>query len=330
MAEILFNILEQTSTFQIMAINQLEKIIVNESEQWIHVRGKNINAPLIIHVQAGPGLPIIAEANEMQKLLNLEENFLVVYWDQRGTGKSFQKKADTTKINLKQMTDDLLVCTNHVLQKYKKDKAIVVGYSIGATISLMAAQKDSSLFKHLFLVGTDTDIPFANKYAADFAINKAAELNNHKLMKEAAELRKLSITDSKLFQRRAKLLTNLGGIKSGTKYSQLLMATIMSMIRSRQYSFSDISRTIKGMEFCQDALIPEMNKLSLFGKIITLDIPVDFIHGKLDGIAPYQRTVEFYESINAPEKRFTGFDHSAHMPHYEESDKFASLIKSTF
>src|ERR1035437_1165094 len=105
-----------------MAINQLEKIIVNESEQWIHVRGKNINAPLIIHVQAGPGLPIIAEANEMQKLLNLEENFLVVYWDQRGAGKSFQKNADTTKINLKQMTDDLLVCTNYVLQKYKKDK----------------------------------------------------------------------------------------------------------------------------------------------------------------------------------------------------------------
>ena len=41
----------------------LEKININNSSQWVLVRGKNIDAPLLIHVQQGPGLPMISEAN---------------------------------------------------------------------------------------------------------------------------------------------------------------------------------------------------------------------------------------------------------------------------
>src|SRR3982750_2708524 len=89
----------------------LAKININTSSQWVLVRGKNINAPLLIHVQAGPGLPMISEANKMEKLLHLENNFLVAYWDQRGCGKSFSKNILPQTINLQQMADDISSCT---------------------------------------------------------------------------------------------------------------------------------------------------------------------------------------------------------------------------
>ena len=82
----------------------------------------------------------------MEKRLHLEDNFLVAYWDQRGCGKSFSKDILPETINLAQMADDLIACTKYLLKKYNKDKAVIVGYSIGATISLMAAAKDSSIF----------------------------------------------------------------------------------------------------------------------------------------------------------------------------------------
>ena len=44
------------------------------------------------------------------------------------------------------MADDLIACTKYLLKKYNKSKAVIAGYSIGATISLMAAAKDSSIF----------------------------------------------------------------------------------------------------------------------------------------------------------------------------------------
>ena len=103
---------------QTNSLNDLVEMNINNSDQWVLVRGKNINAPLLIHVQAGPGLPMISEANEMEKHLHLEEKFLVAYWDQRGCGKSFNKHIPTETITLTQMADDIIACTKYLLKKY--------------------------------------------------------------------------------------------------------------------------------------------------------------------------------------------------------------------
>ena len=309
-----------------MEINTLEKLKINNSEQWVLVRGKNANAPLILHVQAGPGMPIIPEADTMEKLLHLENNYLIAYWDQRGCGKSFNKNIDPKTISFSQLTDDIIECTKYLLKKYNKNKAILIGYSIGATISLMAAIRDTEIFSQLFLVGIDIDIPTANKYALEFAMAKAKEKNNSKLIKKVIELEQKPIIETKIFQERAKLLTNLGGIKTGSNYNQLLISTIKNMIFSKYYSFKDIPKTIKGMELCQNALLPELDTLNLFDKIKSVQVPVHFIQGKLDGIAPYQTAVVFYEYLQAGTKTFTVFENSAHMPQYEEPEKFVKLL----
>ena len=88
----------------------------------------------------------------------------------------------------------------------------------------------------------------------------------------------------------------------------------------------DIPKTIKGLEFCQNALLPELNTLNLFNNINSVHVPVHFIQGKLDGLAPYQTVVMFYEYLQADTKTFTLFENSAHMPQYEESEKFIKVL----
>lgn len=312
-----------------MAIENLEKVNINNSKQWVLVRGKNLDTPLIIHVQAGPGLPMIPEANAMEKLLRLESGYLVAYWDQRGCGKSFDKNIDPKTINFSQLTDDVIACTQYLLRKYKKDKAILLGYSIGATVSLLAAAKNGSLFSQLFLVGIDIDIPYANDYALDFAMTKAKAASNRKLVRRVTELGRAPIVETKRFQQRAKLLTDLGGIKTGSSYNQLLMSTIKNMLLSKSYRLKDIRKTIEGMEFSHNALLPEMNLLNLFDRIKSVGVPVHFVQGKLDAIAPYAVAARFYEYLQADTKTFTDFENSAHLPHYEEPAKFARLLKDT-
>ncbi|MEW5843739.1 MAG: alpha/beta hydrolase [Bacteroidota bacterium] len=313
-----------------MVIRHLEKININNSEQWILVRGEAENTPLILHVQAGPGLPIIPEANTLEKLLRLEEKHLVAYWDQRACGKSFGKIPDESSMNLDQLADDVLENTKYLLNKYKKEKAVVVGYSIGATLSLMAATKNSNLFEHLFLVGIDVDIPYANEYALKFALKKANELNNSRLAKQANDLMNIPITNSTLFRKRAKLLTNAGGMNTKSSYNQLMKAAITNMILCKEYKLNDIIKTIKGMEYCQNTLLPEMNALNLFDRIKSVNVPVHFIQGKLDGISPYDKVVQFFEYLISPNKTFTAFNNSAHMPHYEEPEKFARMLKENY
>jgi pimeloyl-ACP methyl ester carboxylesterase len=308
------------------AMNNLEKININNSEQWVLVRGENVNAPLIIHVQAGPGLPMISEADAMGKLLGLEKHYLVAYWDKRGCGKSFNKNIDPKSITVSQLTDDIIECTKYLLKKYKKDKAILIGYSIGATTSLIAASKDSTLFSQLILVGIDIDIPKANAFALEFARSKALEQNNAKLLKQIDELGKKPIIDAKKLQERAKILTNMGGIKNGSTYNQLVISTLKNMLFSKAYSLGDIPRTIKGMEFSQNALLPEFDTFNLFKVVSSVKVPVHFFQGQLDAVAPPELAVSFYKYLQADTKTFTSFDNSAHAIPYEEPEKFVKTL----
>ncbi len=308
--------------------SRLEEININESAQWVLVRGKNTAAPLLIHVQQGPGLPMISEANEMEKLLHLEQHFLVAYWDQRGCGKSFSKSITPETVNLNQMADDIITCTKWLLKKYNKDKAVIAGYSIGATTTLMAAAKDRSLFGALFLTGTDTDIPFANQYALDFAMDKAVMGNDKKLIQKINELKSEPIVETKRFQQRAEILTNLGGIKAGSSFNKLILKSVKNMLFSKYYGLGGLLKTFHGMAFCQNAMMPQLNNFNLFQKVTKIDVPVHFIQGQLDVVSPPVRGRAYYEFLQARKKTFTLFEKSAHMPQYEEPEKFSNLIQS--
>jgi pimeloyl-ACP methyl ester carboxylesterase len=309
-----------------MKTKSLHKIEINGTQQWVLVKGQK-DAPLIIHVQAGPGLPIIPEAGAMEKMLQLEQNFLVAYWDERSCGKSFSKNTDPKTLSFRQITDDLISCTKYLLKQYDKQKAILVGYSMGATIALMAAKEESYLFSQLFLTGIDIDVAKATEYTRHLLVTRAKESGKAKWIGQANQLKHDSILESKAFQKRAKLLTNLGGIHTKISYNQLLFGSIKNMIRSKEYKLSDIPKTIKGMEVSQNALLPEFALINLFTQVKKVNVPVHFIQGKKDGIAPFQIAVDYFNYLQAPAKSFTSFEESAHMPHYEEPMKFATLIK---
>ena len=68
------------------SIAVLEKVTLGGSEQWITIRGKNRNNPVLLFLAGGPGGTQLAATREQLK--KLEENFVIVNWDQPGAGKS--------------------------------------------------------------------------------------------------------------------------------------------------------------------------------------------------------------------------------------------------
>jgi proline iminopeptidase len=318
----------QKTNNKAMSISNLEKMNINNSTQSVLVRGQNIYNPLLIHVQAGPGFPMIAEADEMEKNLHLEKDFLVAYWDQRGCGLSYSRNIAPETINLEQMTNDLIECARQLTRKYNKSNVIVAGYSLGATISVLAAEKDRSLFKSIVVAGIDVDVPYANSFALDFATNKASAKGDKKLLKEIAGLRQHPIIDATRFQQRAKILANLGGVNSTVSFNSLALRTARNILFSKHYGVRGFIKAIRGMSFSQNALLPEFDSFNLFDRVRRLSVPVHFAQGVLDAIAPLSRGKVYYERLEAPNKTFTVFENSAHMPHYEEPLKFASLIRS--
>ena len=58
-------------------------------------------------------------------------------------------------------------------------------------------------------------------------------------------------------------------------------------------------------------------------------MPVHFIQGKLDVVAPAEREASFYEHLQAPDK-VSACLKLGHVPQYEESEKFSNIILSHF
>ena len=81
-----------------MAIDSLEAIQAGDSTQWIRVRGADVSNPVLLLIQQGPGLPMINEARRFGHLLGLEQDFTVIYWDQRGCGRSLRRREDRAGI----------------------------------------------------------------------------------------------------------------------------------------------------------------------------------------------------------------------------------------
>src|SRR5690242_13139038 len=88
------------------SINILERIRLGGIEQWIRIQGKDTSNPVLLLIQQGPGLPLVNEAADDHKLWHLEEDFVVVYWDQRACGKSFRSSISPESMTLEQLITD--------------------------------------------------------------------------------------------------------------------------------------------------------------------------------------------------------------------------------
>src|ERR1700685_3107446 len=97
------------NTFKIgidMKIDSLEAVQHGDTTQWIRVRAEDPSNPVLLLIQQGPGLPMINEVRGFEATLGLEKDFIVVYWDQRGCGRSLRGPKGNEGISLQLMVED--------------------------------------------------------------------------------------------------------------------------------------------------------------------------------------------------------------------------------
>src|SRR5215469_5801747 len=90
-------------------INSLEAVRIGGIDQWIEVRGQNVNNPILLWIHGGPGMAFIPLAGSFQD--PLEKYFTIVQWDQRGAGKTYasnDKELQRRAMTIPQMEQDTL------------------------------------------------------------------------------------------------------------------------------------------------------------------------------------------------------------------------------
>jgi len=311
-----------------MEIDTLEAVRIGDTTQWIRVRGTDESNPVLLLMQQGPGLPIINETRGFARLLGLEKDFTVVYWDQRGTGlssRSLRKSSNGFDIGAAQMVDDT-VSMLELLHRRFGGKTIVAGFSFGATFAAQAVVRRPDLVAALVATGMDIDVPFAEKHTYDFVLDTARRRGNRRAIRQLERIGRPPHLDAKQFSTRARWAADFGGVTADATFGTVLRALVGSLLRSPDYSIVDVIRTVRGVTVSQAALLPELASTDLVRTMPRLEVPIVMAQGRLDQVAPAEPAQRFYDALTAPRKQLVWFEKSAHTPQYDEPDKFRDLL----
>jgi pimeloyl-ACP methyl ester carboxylesterase len=309
-----------------MEIDKLEPVRLGDTTQWIRVRARTAGQPPLLLVQMGPGLPMLSEVRTFERLLALEDDFTVIYWDQRAIGRSLRSgDAPGDGSRVEAMVGDTEQLLAMARERFGAP-ALVVGFSMGAMIAARATARRPDLVAALVTVGLDIDGPAAEHGAYEFALATARSRKNRRAIRQLEAIGPPPHLRQEEFATRVRWVMNFGGARVGHTYNSLARGLLLSLLRSPDYSPGDVIRALRGITAAQAALQPELAVLDLTGTLTRLPVPVVMVQGRHDQVAPAAAAQRYADLLQAPGKQLIWFEHSAHMPHVEEPARFRELL----
>lgn len=302
-------------------IYEYKSISINGTKLQVMIRGYN-SGTVLINV---PGGPMISEIPYVRKYQSeLEKNFVVVNYDPRGSGKSYNpfKKYD---LSSEVMVEDLIELTKYI-QNYLNPKSIVLmGHSYGTYIALQAAFKEPLLYDAYVGIGQvsyskDGEIDTLNKLYTD-----AYAKGN---LKDLGMLDRISndVHEGKMFIPRS-IIRKYGYAARGINETK---DWVESLLLSAEYNWFDYIKLLISSNKYADKLLLETLNNPLPEIVSKVEIPVYFIMGKYDGLTSPTQAEKYLNDIEAPKKEFILYEKSAHFPQFEEKDRFTKFMIEEF
>ncbi|WP_200416653.1 alpha/beta hydrolase [Virgibacillus salexigens] len=300
------------------SVDSLEKVMLDQVEQWVLLRGENINNPVILFLHGGPGNAQIGWAPEYQT--SLEKDFIVVNWDQRGAGLSYNDSLSEESMNIENFVHDAHELTRYLIYRFKKDKIFVVGHSWGSIIGMLLAQKYPDLIYAYVGVGQSVHLQRGELLSYNFTVDFA---KRNELQKATSELKAIGHPPYKtlndLFIQR-KWLTEFGGVVY--KDTDFFKRTVHIIQKRSEYKETDIDKLNEGNTFSMRVMWDEVMTVNLLDQIKDVNCPVYFLLGEFDFNTPNLLVQEFYSSLTAPIKETIFFSGVAHNLPFEEPGLF--------
>lgn len=114
-------------------IDHTEWVKLNGDKQNIRVYTYDKKAPVLLFLHGGPGVCDRHWVLHYQK--KLAENYTMVFWDQRASGKSYKYfKTKKQDLSVELYKSDAKQLIDYLCKKFKKDKIVVFGHSWGTVL----------------------------------------------------------------------------------------------------------------------------------------------------------------------------------------------------
>ncbi len=302
-----------------------ENVEVNGSIQNIRVRAAKKGLPVILFLHGGPG--VCDRHNILRDHSDLAEDFTLVCWDQRGSGKSYTPGIKKSVPKVADYVDDVEFMLEYLTGKFGVRKVAMVGHSWGSIIGVLAAARRPDLLFAYVGEGQFVDGDRNEEGSYRFCLEEAKRRGDKKAL---AALEKGApvdgvYPDNKSMMIQRDCLSRYGGAIHGGKQG-LVKGLLMPLLKTKEYSLADIVKYAQGATYLTDVMWPDVVGQRL-SAIKSLDVPVVITQGRHDYNTPSAIAKEWFDALSAPAKKWVWFENSAHSPDVEEPEKWSAVLK---
>jgi pimeloyl-ACP methyl ester carboxylesterase len=289
-------------------------------DQWVLVRGRDRTNPLLVILHGGPGSSETAPLRACNA--ELEDHFVVVYWDQRGAGRSYRRGLDPASMTTERFVADLDELVEQMLAKFGKQRVVLLGHSWGSMLGVAyAARRPDRVAAY---VGAGQVSDFAKSEAASyaFALAEAEKRRHRRALKDLQAIGPPPYGRQATGRQRRWLLA-LGGA-TGPGFSLLGLA--WRALKGPDGSLLDLVRLVQGANFSIRHMLDELARADLPRDYPRLAVPVFFILGRFDHQVVAELSAAYFEAIEAPYKQLIWLERAGHFMPFEEPEAFNRIL----
>ncbi|HMB98006.1 MAG TPA: alpha/beta hydrolase [Balneolaceae bacterium] len=298
------------------AVSELTSVDIGGIEQWLLMRGKDVSNPVLLWLHGGPGaaqMPIHHAFTE-----ELEQEYIVVHWDQRGSGKSNPAGFDEEAMTFERYLKDVEEVTQHLLERFQKRKIYLLGHSWGTQLGIRSVNRTPEYYHAFISVSQVVHSEKAEKISYEWLKGRVRSSGTEVQMQKFAELGTPPYKDHDRYVAFAKMKDEFGG-----GMDEDILTLLKYALQAPEYTIFDYIRWFDGANRGSGPMWEETRDVDLFSEVPELDLPVWFIVGENDYNTPAELVEEYYKYVYAPEgKHLIVMEDCSHAPFIGNPDRF--------
>src|SRR5262245_2149707 len=289
-------------------------------DQWVQIRGRDRNNPVLLWLNGGPGFSQIPRSYVYR---HWEEQFTLVMWDPRGQGRTFTRSGNSVKdtMTLQQFASDGIGVTDYVRRRLSKDRIALLGHSFGSMVGVHMVHERPTLFSVYIGTGQVTNLEKQIEFAYPRLIERARKTGNKRAEDQLVQVgpppypsygtaRWIEIgLANQLEPRPTRTLMRPG---------EIWAFVTLGMHGSREF--------FAGAEFSQATMWDEMLADDLPARGLLFMTPVVIIQGSEDLVTATPPARDYFDRIEAPSKEFVLLEGAGHLGLIVESERFLQAL----
>jgi pimeloyl-ACP methyl ester carboxylesterase len=298
------------------AVKDLIAIEIGGMDQWVMIRGEDRSNPILLWLHGGPGAAQMPVHHAFTK--ELEREFVVVHWDQRGAGKSNHRGFSEATMTLDRFVEDVHEMTQYLKERFDQEKIFLLGHSWGTQPGILTVHRYPDDYHAYISVAQVVHPQRAEEISYKWLKSQVDEHGSRRQKRKFNELGPPLYDEHERYVTFAKMKDSFGG---SMDVSMVQLAWIS--FGAKEYTIGDYVKWLRGANRGSGPMWEELRDFDLFRDVPSIEIPVWFIVGENDHNTPAELVEEFYQYVDAPEgKTLFVMEGVAHAPFMGDPERF--------